>query len=254
MVITYSWRPIEKVKYRMEPAFWDPKYDTLEAAVLGAGWEVNTLGDLIASITYGQVGRRLYDPKGAVRYIQVRHITRTGIDFLASPARIAEGSHNDPERSRVEVGDILYVNSGIGSLGRCICVTEDYGKVNVSQDIDVIRVKDIHPEYVVAYLMSHLGQMYSERWSHGVSRMIKISFGEVKSIPIPVLPRQVQEHVHGRYRQMIKVQDAALEAKLLGDETEYKGKLGYAEQLLDELTEYVANLIETGPRALQAEE
>ena len=148
MAITYTWKPIDKVKRRMEPAFWDPQFDELDAAIFGTGWETKKFGDFMTSITYGQVGRRIYDPSGEVRYIQSRNIVRTGIDFLARPARIAEGSHNDPARSRVGVGDILYLNSGIGSLGRCVCVTNNCGKVNVSQHIDVIHVDDIKPEYV----------------------------------------------------------------------------------------------------------
>lgn len=250
MAITYTWKPIGKAKHRMEPAFWDPKYDALEAAIFDTGWEVKELGGFITSITYGQVGRRIYDPNGEVRYIQSRNIVSTGIDFLARPGRIAEGSHNDPERSRVKVGDILYINSGIGSLGRCVCITNNHGKVNVSQHIDVICVEGIKPEYVATYLMSGLGQLCSRRASHGVSRMIGISFDEVKSIPIPVLPSQVQGHVVERYKHLGKLHDAAMEAKAAGNEVEHKEKLTYAQQLLAELVEYVEKTIRLGPQSL----
>jgi len=52
-------------------------------------------------ITCGQVGARKLSPRGSVRYLQVINIRDTGIDFAIKPDRIAEGSHNDPERSRV---------------------------------------------------------------------------------------------------------------------------------------------------------
>jgi len=59
------------------------------------------LPDGSKGITYGQVGARKLSPRGSVRYLQVINIRDTGIDFAVKPDRIAEGSHNDPERSRV---------------------------------------------------------------------------------------------------------------------------------------------------------
>src|SRR5207249_5028060 len=55
----------------------------------------------------GQVGARHLSPRGAVRYLQVINIRDTGIDFAVKPDRVAEGSQNDPERSRIRAGDIL---------------------------------------------------------------------------------------------------------------------------------------------------
>src|SRR5438094_9853037 len=64
------------------------------------------LPDGSKGITYGQVGARKLSPRGGVRYLQVINIRDTGIDFTIKPDRIAEGSHNDPERSRVAQHDI----------------------------------------------------------------------------------------------------------------------------------------------------
>ncbi|MBM4028788.1 MAG: hypothetical protein FJ280_25850 [Planctomycetes bacterium] len=247
MTVTYAWKPVEKIKQRMDPAFWDPKYDELDVAIFETGWPVKRLGDFIGSITYGQVGQRVYDLNGTVWYVQVRNLVRTGIDVLAKPARIAEGSYNDPVRSRVAVGDILYANSGIGSLGRCVCITELHDEMNVSQDIDVIRVDGVLPEYIASFLMSKLGQAYSLRISHGVSRMTKISFVEVKSLPVPVLPLQLQEHIRDRYRQVARTHDAAMKAKAAGKLAESQETLDYANRLLDELVAYVEGVIQAGP-------
>jgi hypothetical protein len=95
------------------------------------------LPDGSKGITYGQVGARKLSPRGSVRYLQVINIRDTGIDFAIKPDRIAEGSHNDPERSRVAKNDILITNTAFRGtetlIGRCVVVSRDYGRLNISQ-------------------------------------------------------------------------------------------------------------------------
>jgi hypothetical protein len=82
------------------------------------------LPDGSKGITYGQVGARKLSPRGGVRYLQVINIRDTGIDFAIKPDRVAEGSHNDPERSRVSAEDILFTNNAFRGtetlIGRCV--------------------------------------------------------------------------------------------------------------------------------------
>lgn len=110
------------------------------------------LPDGSKGITYGQVGARKLNPRGSVRYLQVINIRDTGIDFAIKPDRVVEGSHNDPERSRVEKDDILITNTAFRGtetlIGRCVVVSRGYGKINISQDIDRVRVQKISPYFV----------------------------------------------------------------------------------------------------------
>src|SRR6266516_7182691 len=116
------------------------------------------LPDGSKGITYGQVGARHLSPRGAVRYLQVINIRDTGIDFAVKPDRVAEGSHNDPERGRIRAGDILLTNTAFRGtetlIGRCVVVPGDYGKVNISQHIDRIRLVGINAFYVCGFLKS----------------------------------------------------------------------------------------------------
>ena len=149
------------------------------------------LPDGSKGITYGQVGARKLSPRGSVRYLQVINIRDTGIDFAVKPDRVAEGSHNDPERSRVSAEDILFTNNAFRGtetlIGRCVVVPRDYGKINASQHIDRIRVDRIDPFYVCCFLKSRFGQLQIQRVMHGVDAMT-ISFGQIKRIEIPELP------------------------------------------------------------------
>src|SRR5205823_1839055 len=133
-------------------------------------------------ITYGQVGARELSPRGAVRYLQVINIRETGIDFAIKPDRVAENSHNDPPRSRVRPGDILFTNNAFRGtdtlLGRCVVVTRDFGRMNISQHIDRIRVLGVNPYYVCCFLKSKYGSLQVQRQMLGVDSS-GISFGRI---------------------------------------------------------------------------
>jgi hypothetical protein len=174
------------------------------------------LPDGSKGITYGQVGARKLSPRGGVRYLQVINIRDTGIDFAVKPDRVAEGSHNDPERSRVEPNDILITNTAFRGtetlIGRCVVVSRNYGKINISQDIDRVRVQNINPYYVGAILKTKFGQLQIQRLVHGVDSQ-KINFGQVRSLLIPILPSHLQETVEEQYLLMSKCHDRAMGIK-----------------------------------------
>jgi hypothetical protein len=184
----------------------------LEATPLG-GFIPNKLPDGSKGITYGQVGARRLSPHGAVRYLQVINIRDTGIDFAIKPDRVLEGTHNDPERSRVRAGDILLTNNAFRDtqtlLGRCVVAAKDYGKVNISQHIDRIRVQGISPYYVCAFLKTKYGRMQIERVTHGVDSA-GISFGRIRDILLPGLSSERQSAIEDQYMHMAHCHQRAM--------------------------------------------
>ena len=174
------------------------------------------LPDGSKGITYGQVGSRKLSSHGSVRYLQVINVRDTGIDFAVKPDRIAEGSHNDPKRSRVAQNDILITNTAFRGtetlIGRCVVVSRDYGKLNISQDIDRVRVRSINPYYVGTLLKTRFGQLQIQRLVHGVDSQ-KINFGQIRSLLIPVLPALIQKEIQTQYLEMSKRHDRAMVIK-----------------------------------------
>jgi len=102
---------------RWDAGYYDHAFRENEKLLTGLGavplgqFIPDELPDASKGITYGQVGERHFSPRGAVRYLQVINIRDTGIDFAVKPDRVSEGSHNDPDRSRVRAGDILFTNN-----------------------------------------------------------------------------------------------------------------------------------------------
>jgi hypothetical protein len=212
------------------------------------------LPDGSKGITYGQVGPRKLSPRGSVRYLQVINIRDTGIDFSIKPDRIAEGSHNDPERSRVAALDILFTNNAFRGtetlIGRCVAATRDYGKVNISQHIDRIRVDGIDPFYVCCFLKSRFGALQVQRVMHGVDAMT-ISFGQIKKIEIPELPVNLQFDVRRQYLAMAKQHDRAMAIKerLLDESGIASGQYGEAiNKLADQNVTYKRAMAEAQDR------
>ncbi|MCJ7578623.1 MAG: hypothetical protein MUO91_09245 [candidate division Zixibacteria bacterium] len=188
---------------RIDPSYWDPKYTTA-IEQLEKRFPVEKLGKFIKFITYGQVGQRKLSSKGKVIYLQVRNVGYYGeIVFEKDQDKVKENTYNDPKRSRVAKGDILFINSGWPSLGRCIYVDRDFGKMNVSQHIDVIRIKGFSPATVAMFFSTDVGRKIIERTQHGVSGMTNISFDEVKSLIIPQFPKSIQDSIQLCYTKML---------------------------------------------------
>lgn len=207
---------------RLNPCFYEDQYQEVEQRL--AQLRAVPLGTFIPEehsdgskgITYGQVGARHLDPRGEVRYLQVINIRDTGIDFAIKPDRVAKGGHNDPERSRVAKGDILFTNTAFRGtetlLGRCVVITRDYGKLNISQDIDRIRIAEVSPYYVAVFLKSKFGKGQINRFVHGVDSQ-KINFGRIRGILIPQMTARVQESVKQQYLAMSRYHDRAMSVK-----------------------------------------
>jgi hypothetical protein len=244
---------------RGDVGFWNPRWVELEPILRQCPYPVRPLGEFIPEtverngvkvpgITYGQVGKREYPPQGTlievrngsvkllqpgmreavegVLYLQVRNLRRTGIDpYETAPEKrfIAEGSYNDLLRSRIQVGDLLIVNSGIGSLGRCSVLPDEfpYKLINISQDITRIVLNGIRPEWCCIYLQTDLGAHQIVRLASGVSGQIKIDFDELKSIEVVVPPDEYQQVFAQGVNQMHAYHLRALRARSAADESEY---------------------------------
>jgi len=270
----------EEHPMRWNPEFWSPQWsDIYETLMERCPFEVRQLGEFIPEkvtrfgqevpgITYGQVGERVYPPKGTkvkisngqvilklpdgtkvagVAYLQVRNLRRTGIDIFASPPEkryIVEGSRNDPIRSRLIPGDLLLIRSGVGSLGRCVVVPKGLGLMNVSEDIDRIVLEGIKPEWVVAFLQSRYGASQMSRWLAGATGQVKIDFKEIRRLRIPVPDQKIQEAIAHQYWRMADYHYEAMKARERGDELRAQRILKIALGMLEVLLVQFERIVE----------
>lgn len=265
---------------RMNPEFWSPKWVPIYETLNRCPFEVQSLGNFIPEkvtrfgrevpgITYGQVGERVYPPKGTkivqrngqvtlrlpdgtkvagVAYLQVRNLKRTGIDIFESPREkrfITEGSRNDPPRSRLMPGDLLLIRSGVGSLGRCAVIPTGIGQANISEDIDRLMLVGITPEWVAMFLQCRYGAAQMERWLAGVSGQVKIDFDEIRALLIPVPNDELQKAVATEYWRMAAYHEQAMQARFRGDDITAQRILNIAIGMLETLLVQVEWLVES---------
>ena len=196
---------------RMDPDYWDPEILRM-IRMLKRKWRAVPLGEYLELITYGQVGHREFSENGEVLYIQTRNLTPTGIDYFKKYARVKAGSYNDPLRSRLAVDDVLLGNAGVAAIGRCVWVDRLPGLVNISQDIDILRLHTINPPEVCVFLKSTFGKRQIERFCKGVGAP-KIPFDDVRALLIPMLPFSVSKQITNKMRRIARIHRRAIRRK-----------------------------------------
>ena len=189
---------------RLDPAYYDPKF-TENLRFLTSLPNVVPFGDLIEYTTYGQVGSREYTESG-IRYLTPANLAAAGVSL--SPERfVAPGSRNDPPRSRLQKGDLLLANSGVGCIGRAAVFYSDE-PCNISQHVNLIRLRGIEPQYMAVYLQTRFARLQIAREKCGVGAC-GINFDRIKSILVPVLPDPIRAEIAREYgvtdpRQLIQ--------------------------------------------------
>jgi hypothetical protein len=270
----------EEHPMRWNAEFWSHRWsDIYETLMERCPFEVQKLGEFIPEkvsrfgqevpgITYGQVGERVYPPKGTkvkisdgqvtlklpdgtkaagVAYLQVRNLRRTGIDIYASPPEkryIVEGSRNGPIRSRLMPGDLLLIRSGFGSLGRCVVVPEGLELMNVSQHISRIVLEGIKSEWVAVFLQSCYGAGQMSRWLSGATGQVEIDFKEIRRLLIPVPDQKIQEAIAHQYWRMADYHYEAMKARERGDEVRAERILKIALGMLEVLLVQVERIVD----------
>ena len=190
---------------RLDPAYYHPKYIE-NLRILESLPNVVKFGELIEYTTYGQVGAREYTESG-VRLLTPANLTTTSDGYvtginLHSPERfVKSGSRNDPPRSRLQKGDLLLANSGVGCIGRAAVVKKLDEPCNISQHINLIRVTGIEPEYLAVYLQTRFAKLQIHREKCGVGPCV-INFDRIKSILVPILPEDLRREIVKGYARL----------------------------------------------------
>lgn len=227
----------EKPSGRWSPDYWHPDFDDITAVLETSRWEIKILGDFIPQgvewITYGSTKPRQWSERGeGIKYIKPGNVKFTGLDYR-NIFWTPEGGNLDRPNYRVNIDDLIVNKSGVGTWGRGIVLTKNYGKMVVSQDTMRIRLRGISPYYVAIYLWSNLGHRQQERNFVGVGAT-HIDFDELRTIKIPLIPDKVQRHIEFEYKKMSEYHDKAMEPNN-NDEAGYRENIEISNKILKDL-------------------
>lgn len=233
----------EKPSSRWDPEYWNPSYTNMERD-LRSRFNCKTISDLQEFLTLGHVGKMQYIDDGEVPVIGVRDILATGIDPY-SCRRIKKGGPIDLLKRRVQKGDLLFIRSGVGSVGRTVVVTDLFDlDLSISGDVYLLRSSQINLGFLAVYINSRFGSKQIKRIGSGVSGQIHLNFPEFGRVVVPLLNTTIQENIDSEYKATSSYHSKAICAKKRGDERGYKENLEKAEKMLKDLIKKTEEVIE----------
>ncbi len=231
---------------RTDPGFWAPRLLRTIAKLKSTKFGVTRLEKYEPYITYGAIitGRTPPLHKQGIFLIGIENVTRTGLD-LTDAQRIKPDCEWDIPRARLNVGDIVIVRSGVGSIGRCCVITNEISAV-VGCFVDLVRLPEcpFKPEFVCLFLLSTYGAVQLERAMSGVTGTANIAFHHIRSLEIPLLPSELQGAFAAEYRRMASFHERAMNAKAAEDLGRAEYYLQIAEGMLETLIVQVEQVIE----------
>jgi type I restriction enzyme S subunit len=147
------------------------------------------LGDLLTFLTSGSRGwAKYYRPKGEV-FLRIENVGRNelileNLTFVDAPATV------EAKRIKVQGGDILL--SITADLGRTCVIPKSFPIAYVNQHLAILRVKDVLPLYLSAFIASEGGASQIRRLDRqGVKS--GLNFDDIRSIDVMLPPVECQE-------------------------------------------------------------
>jgi len=186
---------------RWDPGYWDRPPSPFIAWIDGR--ETVPLGHYIEHLTYGPIITGSDpEPAGPVPVIGQRELGVSGLNLSTARRVRADGPH-DPPRSRVREGDLLVARSGVGGLGKGRMAVAGPGITgNVSCFVDLVRLRGLDPVFAWLFLASSFGQDQIRPLINGVGTP-NLSFSELRSLQIPVLPEAKQRELASLYVEQV---------------------------------------------------
>lgn len=164
-------------------------------------WETRELQSLLIGgrkISYGIVKPGPHDPQG-VRLIKSQQVRDNSMDLTAD-FRITKELDKEYARTRLQGGEIL-LNLVGASIGRSAIAPDALRGANVSRAIAVIPVRAEIAAWVQYNLRASVGQELIRSKTGGTAQPV-LNLSEVKRLPIPLPPQDVQEGIVRRLQEL----------------------------------------------------
>lgn len=208
---------------RLDPNYHRSEFREATSKIKHTRWAVKTLGELSVFVSSGSTPKADGFIPPEVPFLRIINIQDGHIIINENTRYINRRIHDRMlKRTQLKSGDILI--SIAGSLGLSAVVPPELGDANINQDFArVVLKEEINPHYVASFLNTALGTSQIFQRSYGATHP-HLNHPKVKSIIIPLPPRQIQDKV-------ANMMDEAYRLK--------KEKEEEAEKLLNSIDDYV---------------
>lgn len=172
-----------------------PGYKETTVGWIPQEWGTRQLSELCTLITKGTTPTTVgfaYQQSG-VNFIKVESIDGYGNINLEKAARISEEAHNALNRSKLQIGDVLY--SIAGAIGRSAIVQERHLPANTNQALAIIRTKGAIDTVYLRFVLSSEAQLNHISQISVSSAQANISLKDVSSFSVPFPPHSEQQKI-----------------------------------------------------------
>ena len=185
-----------EIEGRIDPHYYKPEFITHIQRLNQGTHKVIKFGEIISEMSGGATPKakgKAYLKEGGIPFLRVQNITEDGIE-LEDVKYINEQTHNGYlRRSKLKPRDLIFTI--IGRIGTVAVVPEDFGEGNINQhSVRIHLVDGINEKYIAFLFNTSLGQSLSLRGVSGGTR-IALDYETIKSIPIPLPPRRIQDQI-----------------------------------------------------------
>ena len=154
-------------------------------------WPTVALDDFLVFMTSGSRGWAQYYAESGSPFLRIQNVGKNKL-LLDDIAFVEPPNTAEAQRTIVQSGDVLL--SITADLGRTAVIPPGFGPAFVNQHLAILRLKDIDPFYLSAYLSSPNGQVQILRSNrHGVKS--GLNFEDIRSFKIPLPPLSEQRRI-----------------------------------------------------------
>jgi type I restriction enzyme, S subunit len=151
-------------------------------------WEIQPLADNLAFLTSGSRGWAQYYSDDGELFLRIQNVGRNEL-ILDDVAYVHAPATAEAKRTRVLPGDVLL--SITADLGRTAVIPSELGSAYINQHLAILRLRNLDPVYVSAFLASEGGQTQIQRLNRGGVKA-GLNFDDIRSLQIPIPPNELQ--------------------------------------------------------------
>jgi len=181
---------------RLDPYYYQPKFEEQEESLLRAKYPVTKFEDIISEMSGGATPKakgEAYLEKAGIPFLRIQNITKEGIK-LEDVKYINDETHNGLlRRSQLKPKELIFTITG--RIGTVAVVPENFGLGNINQHSVRIHLNNgVDENFVAAFLNTELGNQMSLRGVSGGTR-IALDYPSIKALQIPLPPLSIQKKI-----------------------------------------------------------
>ena len=178
---------------------------------LPEGWAWAKVSDLAHYVTSGARDWSKYYSDHGVLFVRTEDINSNRLN-LTKTARMSLPPGVNPQRTRIEQGDILVTVTG-ANVGKCAYVEQSIEEAYPSQSVALVKVKDksLAPYLQKSIIAPGFGKSQLDEMAYGLGRPV-LNLDNIRDLRLPIAPLAEQSRIVAKIEELFSDLDAGIAA------------------------------------------